>query len=174
MADVASRRPRIALCGPGEATPGEAEKARKIGRLVAEAGCALVCGGLGGAMAAACRGAKEANGLTVGILPGTNPADANRWVDLPIATGMGQGRNVIVVATADAVIAAGGGFGTLSEIGHALRLGRPLVLLGGWGEVLTSDALAGHLERTKGRAAWATTPEEAVALAIQMAGIEVP
>lgn len=171
MAQGTRGRPRIALCGPGDATRDEADAARVIGRLIAEAGCVLICGGLGGAMEAACEGAKAAGGLTAGILPSTNPNDANQWVDLPIATGIGQGRNVIVVASADVVIAAGGGFGTLSEIGHALRLGRPLVLYQGWGELLSREALAGLPMEPERRIAWATSPEDAVAQALRLGGI---
>jgi uncharacterized protein (TIGR00725 family) len=92
----------------------------------------LVCGGLGGVMEAACRGAKEAGGTTVGILPGSDRAAANRFVDVPIPTGLGEGRNVLVVRAADALIAVGGGHGTLSEIAFALKTGKRVIGLGTW------------------------------------------
>jgi hypothetical protein len=100
----------------------------------------LICGGLGGVMEAACRGVKEAGGLTVGILPGLDPSDANPYVDVVIATGLGEARNALVVNAADAVIAVGGGYGTLSEIGLALRAGKRVVGLGSW-EVEGVEAL---------------------------------
>lgn len=164
-----TRSLRIALCGPGEATPEEAAAAEQIGRLIAECGCILICGGLGGAMEAACRGAKESGGITIGVLPGYDAAAANRWVDVPICTGMGQARNVVVVATADAVIAAGGGFGTLSEIALALRLGRPVVLLGGWGPTLATAEARAVLSRHGRQLVQAATPEEAVEAAVSAA-----
>jgi uncharacterized protein (TIGR00725 family) len=92
----------------------------------------LVCGGLGGAMEAACRGAKAAGGTTVGILPGSDRAAANPFVDVAVPTGLGQGRNLVIVHAADAVIAVGGGYGTLSEIALALQAGTPVVGLGSW------------------------------------------
>lgn len=156
---------RIAVCGPGQATPDEETVAVELGRQIATAGCVLVCGGLGGAMGAACRGAKGAGGFTIGILPGYAATDANPWVDYPICTGLGQARNTVVVATADAVIAAGGGFGTLSEIALALRLQRPVVLLGGWASVLDSPAGRQAVARHGGALRFAATPAEAVALA---------
>jgi len=91
-----------------------------------------VCGGLGGVMEGACFGAKLAGGTTIGILPWNDPSDANRWVDIPICTGMGYARNVIVVKTGRATIAVGGAFGTLSEIGHALGDNIPVIGLGTW------------------------------------------
>jgi uncharacterized protein (TIGR00725 family) len=112
--------------------------AEAVGRQLAERGCTLVCGGLGGGMEAACRGAKEAGGLTIGIVPGYDERDANPWVDHVICTGMGQARNAIVAASGRALIAVGGGWGTLSEIALALRLGRPVVLLGGWRDLVAS------------------------------------
>jgi len=106
--------------------------AEAVGRGLAEAGATLICGGMGGVMAAACRGARSAGGLTIGVLPGHNARDANPHVDVPIVTGMGEARNVIIVRTAMAVIAVGGEFGTLSEIAFALKLGRPVIGLGTW------------------------------------------
>lgn len=122
----------IAVIGDSECPPHIARLAEEAGRLLAAAGAMVICGGLGGVMEAACRGAKSAGGATVGVLPGIDPRDANPYVDIPIATGMGQARNVIVVASAQAVIAISGGYGTLSEIGHALKLGIPVVGLGTW------------------------------------------
>jgi uncharacterized protein (TIGR00725 family) len=99
---------------------------------VAERRAVLVCGGLGGAMEAACRGAKQAGGATVGLLPGADRAEANPYVDVPLPTGLGEGRNLLVVRAADVVIAVGGGYGTLSEIALALRHGKPVVGIGSW------------------------------------------
>ena len=122
----------IAVCGPNEATESELAVAEEIGQRIARAGHALVCGGRGGVMAAAGKGAKAAGGTTIGILPGYDPADANQWIDHAICTGMGQARNAIVVASGEAVIAVGGGFGTLSEVALALKIGRPVIAVGGW------------------------------------------
>ena len=103
--------------------------AEEIGRLLAERGCTVVCGGRGEVMAAAARGAKSAGGTTIGILPGTDRHDANEWIDHVIVTGLGHARNAVVAASGDAVIAVGGRYGTLTEIGFALILGRPVVVL---------------------------------------------
>ena len=121
------RAPLVAVVGGSECTPEEAEWAGAVGRLIAERGAVLVCGGLGGVMAAAARGAKEAGGLTVGILPGADPADANASIDVALATGMGEMRNALIVRAAQAVIAIGGGWGTLSEIALARRTNTPVV-----------------------------------------------
>ena len=167
MSDSA-RLPRIAVCGSGEAPAAELEAAARIGRLLAERGCAVVCGGLGGAMAAVCRGAKEAGGVTIGILPGYAAAAANQWVDYPICTGIGQARNAIVAASAEVVIAVGGGFGTLSEIALALRLGRPVVLLGGWAAVVGGEEAAALGGERAARPVVVATPEEAVERALAL------
>ena len=116
-----------ATCDDDVAAVGEA-----VGREIALRGAMLVCGGRGGVMEAACRGAQDAGGVTVGILPGTDRSEANPYLDVPIATGLGEARNAIVVRTADAVIAVSGGYGTLSEIGLALKMGRPVVGLRTW------------------------------------------
>lgn len=109
------------------------ENAEAVGRLLAERGATLVTGGLGEVMAAASRGAKSAGGTTIGILPGETSAAANPWLDHVVVTGIGHGRNLAVVASGDAVIAVGGRYGTLAEIGFALTLGRPVVVLEpGW------------------------------------------
>jgi uncharacterized protein (TIGR00725 family) len=109
------------------------ERAEAVGRLLAERGATVVTGGLGEVMAAASRGAKNAGGTTIGILPGETRAAANGWLDHVVVTGIGHGRNLAVVASGDAVIAVGGRYGTLAEIGFALTLGRPVVVLEpGW------------------------------------------
>jgi uncharacterized protein (TIGR00725 family) len=122
----------VAVVGPGEATAAEIETAEAIGRGLAEAGAVLVCGGLGGVMEAACRGAAENGGLTIGILPSENRTDANEWVMVAIPTGLGELRNGLIVRAADAVIAVGGAYGTLSEIALALRTGVPVIGVATW------------------------------------------
>lgn len=120
-------RPIIGVIGGGDCTTEEASFAEETGRLVAEGGAVLVCGGLGGVMEAAAKGAKANGGVTVGILPGTEPTAANRYIDVPLATGLGEMRNFLIVRTAHALIAIGGGVGTLSEIALAQRVGKPVV-----------------------------------------------
>lgn len=122
----------VAVIGDGFCSAETARLAEEVGRQLAEKGATLLCGGLGGVMEAACRGAKHAGGLTIGVLPGRNRRDANPYVDIPIVTGMGEARNVIVVSSAQSVIAVSGGYGSLSEIAHALKLGIPVVGLGTW------------------------------------------
>jgi uncharacterized protein (TIGR00725 family) len=122
----------VAVIGDGFCSADTALLAEEVGRLLAQRGATVVCGGLGGVMEAACRGAKSEGGLTIGILPGTSRRDANPYVDIPIVTGMREGRNVIVVSSAQSVIAVRGSFGTLSEIAHALKLGIPVVGLSSW------------------------------------------
>ena len=106
--------------------------AQEVGRRIAEAGAVLVCGGRTGVMEAASRGASEAGGIVVGVLPTLSPADANPYVTYAIATGIGEARNLAVVASGEAVIAVGGEWGTLSEIAHARKIGRPVVALQSW------------------------------------------
>lgn len=120
----------IGVIGSGTCDDDTRKKAREVGQGLAERGYGIVCGGLGGVMESACRGANDAGGLTVGILPGENPDSANPYVDVAIATGMGVARNAIIVHTAAAVVAVSGGPGTLSEIAHCLQLGVPVVSLG--------------------------------------------
>ena len=103
-----------------------------MGELLAQHGAIVICGGLGGVMEAVCRGAKSKGGLTVGILPGQDASTANPWVDIPVVTGLGEARNVIVAKSAQAVIAIGGGYGTLSEIAYALKSGIPVIGLNTW------------------------------------------
>jgi uncharacterized protein (TIGR00725 family) len=120
------------VVGPGEAGSDVLAAAESVGRELARRGAVVVCGGLGGAMVAACRGAKEAGGTTVGLLPGADRTQANPYVDIAVATGLGEGRNALVARTADALVAVGGGYGTLSEIALALRAGKRVVGLGSW------------------------------------------
>jgi uncharacterized protein (TIGR00725 family) len=124
--------PYIAVVGPGEATEAELETAQGIGVDLAGAGAMLLTGGLGGVMAAACRGAASAGGVTIGILPGSDRRAANEWVAVAIPTGLGELRNGLIVRAADALIAVGGAYGTLSEVALALKTGVPVVGLGTW------------------------------------------
>ena len=156
------RAARIAVCGAGAGDASSYKQAYQVGRLLAQAGAVLLCGGLGGVMEAACQGAQEAGGFTVGILPGPNADAANPYVDLPIVTGMGQARNVVLVLSADAVIAIAGEAGTLSEIAVALKVGRPVVGLGTW-RLVRSD---GHPEEG---IRYAASPGEAVRWALEAA-----
>ena len=134
-------------------------QAEDVGRLLAERGCVVVCGGLGEVMAAAARGAKEAGGTTVGILPGESTGDANPWIDYAVATGTGHARNLAVVASCEAAIAVGGRWGTAAEIAYARVLGRPVVVLGP-GPGVEGDGI----ER-------AETPAEAVELVLGLVGV---
>ncbi len=122
----------ISVIGAGSPTADVAALAEQVGLELARNGATVVCGGLGGVMEAVCRGAKQGGGTTIGILPWNDPADANPWVDIPICTGLGYARNVIVVKTGRAVISVGGAFGTLSEIGHALGDDIPVIGLSTW------------------------------------------
>jgi len=151
MTDIRDRV-RVAVIGGSRPARSALEAAREVGRRLAEAGAVVVCGGLGGVMEAVCRGAREAGGLSVGILPGASPADANPWVDLAVATGLGYTRNALVVMNADAVIAVDGEYGTLSEIAYGKIHGKTVVGLGTW-------AVKGVVP--------AETPEEAVRLALE-------
>ena len=122
----------MAVIGAGASDPSTAALAEEVGERLARADCVVVTGGLGGVMEAASRGASRAGGLVIGILPSAAAEDANRWVDVPIVTGMGDARNAVLVNTAEAFIAVGGSYGTLSEIAFALRRGRPIASLGSW------------------------------------------
>jgi len=122
----------IAVIGGGQCSSQEARLAEEVGRQLARQGAILVCGGLGGVMEAACRGASSEGGVTIGILPGENRQAANPYVQIPIVTGIGYARNVAVVKSAQAVIAVGGSYGTLSEISHALQGGIPVIGLNTW------------------------------------------
>jgi hypothetical protein len=145
----------IGLIGAGETTEEEYITAFETGREIARRKCTLLCGGLGGVMEAACEGAKSEGGLTVGVLPGEFKNEANPYVDIPIVTGMGHGRNIIVVRSSDALIAIGGSFGTLSEIAFALRLEVPVIGIKTW-DVSTDIRQADN-------------PREAVEMAIGLA-----
>jgi len=144
----------IAVIGGDVCSPETGCLAEEVGRLLAQKGAVLICGGRNGVMEAACRGAKAANGTTVGVLPSDSRAEANPYVDIPIVTGMGYARNVIIVRSADAVIAIDGSYGTLSEIAFALSYGVPVVGLETWG-----FAIQGRPDEAVLRA---RTPEEAV------------
>ncbi len=122
----------IGVIGGGTCSEAEAKTAEEVGLLLARQGAILVCGGLGGVMEAACRGASSEGGITIGILPGEERQAANPYVQLPIVTGLGYARNVIVVKSAQAVIAIGGSYGTLSEIAYALQNGIPVIGLNTW------------------------------------------
>ncbi|MEO0085890.1 MAG: TIGR00725 family protein [candidate division WOR-3 bacterium] len=140
------------MIGAGEGNSELGAIAEEVGSLVARAGAVLVCGGLGGVMEAACRGARSAGGLTVGILPGQTRADANAYVEVAVATGIGEARNLVIIRTADVIIACGGSHGTLSEIGFALKAGRRVVGLRTW-------EIPGVVR--------AETPEQALTLALE-------
>lgn len=126
------RQPRIGVLGPSRASAEVLALAEQVGAEIAGAGAILICGGLGGVMESAARGAKRAGGLTIGITPGADAHEANQFIDVPIATGLGEARNVLVVRSSNAVIAVAGSYGTLSEIALALKLGVPVVGLGTW------------------------------------------
>jgi len=130
----------ISVIGEGDARPDIADLAEKVGAELAKYGVTVASGGLGGVMEAVSRGAKSAGGMTVGILPGNDPNDGNPWIDIPILTGMGYTRNAIVAKTGMAVIAVGGAYGTLSEIGHALGDGIPVIGLRTWTLSRNGDA----------------------------------
>jgi uncharacterized protein (TIGR00725 family) len=148
----------IAVIGSASCSEQVAALSREVGREIARRGAMLVCGGRGGVMEAACQGAKEEGGATIGILPGTDRGEANPYVDVPVVTGLGEARNAIVVRTADAVVAISGGYGTLSEIGLALKMGRPVVGLGTWELSQGGQAVGAIVE--------AGTPAQAVELAL--------
>ncbi len=122
----------VAVCGASDATASQLESAREVGRLLAESGVVVINGGLGGVSGAASEGAAQAGGTVVGILPDTDRAGANPHLSISLPTGMGQARNVLIVTAAESVIAIGEGWGTLSEIALARRLGRPVVTLDSW------------------------------------------
>lgn len=125
-------RPHVGVIGAGDCDAALAALAEAVGRRIAEAGAVLVCGGAGGVMEATCRGAKTAGGLTVGILPGKDRAEANEYVDVAVATGINEARNLAIIRTADVLVAVGGSYGTLSEIGFALKAGKRVVGLETW------------------------------------------
>ncbi len=144
----------IGVIGAGHCSEEVTKTAFEVGRRIAEANAILVCGGLGGVMAAASEGAQSAGGVTIGILPGTDRSDANSFIEYAIPTGMGEARNLLVVRSSDAIIALPGGSGTLSELAFAQKLEKHIIDFGGWN---ISDA-----------AHKASNAEEAVRLALQM------
>ena len=153
---MASRRkPVIAVIGAGKCSKKLRDRAGDVGRVIAENGGVLVCGGLGGIMEGAARGAKEAGGLTIGILPTDSRADANEFIDVVIPTGFGEARNILVVRTADAVVALPGKYGTLTEMAFALHAGKPLVSISAW-------KLGDEIQHVD-------DPEEAALLALKLA-----
>lgn len=152
----------ISVIGRGDGASSRAiELATEVGRLLAQRGATVVCGGLGGVMEAACKGAKTAGGMTVGILPGSDPDAANEWVDIPVPTGLGYARNVLVVKAGAAVIAVAGAYGTLSEIGHSLAEDKVVVGLETW-DLDPPDGTGDRIIR-------ATDPEDAVNKAMAIA-----
>jgi uncharacterized protein (TIGR00725 family) len=151
----------LGVVGEGQCSRTTARDAERVGRAIAQRGALLLCGGLSGVMEAASRGAAEAGGTVLGLLPGFARGDANRWVTIPVVTGMDQARNVILVRSCDAVIAIGGMYGTLSEIALALKFGTPVVGLGTW-----------RLVQPQGRRVpivTARSPEDAVTAALRAA-----
>lgn len=122
----------IGIIGAGDCSPDVYKTAEKLGELVASRGDTLICGGLGGVMEAAAKGAKSMGGVTIGILPGFTSEDANPFIDIPVVTGLSHARNVIIVRSSDVLIAVSGEYGTLSEIAIALKIGKPVIGIGSW------------------------------------------
>jgi uncharacterized protein (TIGR00725 family) len=149
----------VGVIGSTKAEPDLLRLAEEVGAEIAKRGAAVVCGGLSGVMEAVCKGARREGGLTIGMLPSDEKSDANSYVQIPIVTGMGMGRNVMLVKTADVLIAVGGEFGTLSEIAHALNIGKKVIGLRTW-----------NLEKARDRAIpnliAAGDPKEAVEIAM--------
>jgi uncharacterized protein (TIGR00725 family) len=152
------RSPYVAVVGAGDAGPSQIERAEEVGRRLAEAGAVIVCGGLGGVMHAAARGCERAGGISVGVLPGDDLDPASPHLGVAIATGMGEARNAVIARTVDSVIAVGGGYGTLSEIALAAKMGKLVVGLDTW-------ALPGD----DGAVVHADSAEDAVRLALDAA-----
>jgi len=142
----------VGVIGAGDCSDEVYKLAEQIGERIAKAGVVLVCGGLGGVMEAASKGAKKAGGTTIGILPGVDKGQANPYIDFPIVTGLGEGRNLLVIRNSDVVIALPGEYGTLSEIAFCLKLGKPIIGLSSWD---VSEAIIK-----------AKNPEEAVKIAL--------
>ncbi len=151
-----NRKPVIAVVGANKCSKKLRDMAAEVGQYVAENGGVIVCGGLGGIMEGAARGAKKANGVTIGILPGDNADDANEFIDFVIPSGFGEARNILIIRTADAIVAFPGKYGTLSEMAFALQAGKPLVSVNAWN--LGDDVTQ------------AETPQEAARIAMEMAG----
>jgi len=153
------RKLRIGVLGPGTAAAETLALARDVGTEIAQRGAILICGGLDGVMETAARVAKQAGGLTVGIVPGADAGEANAFIDIPVVSGMSEARNVLVVRTSNVVIAIGGSYGTLSEIALALKIGVPVVGLGTW-ELCSPDGTAAPIIRAR-------SAQEAVSKAIE-------
>jgi uncharacterized protein (TIGR00725 family) len=154
-------RIRIGVMGPSSCSQGVLEIARSIGRLIASEGAILICGGGTGVMEAAARGAKEVGGVTIGILPGSSASESNPHIDIPIVTGMGNGRNIINVLSSHAIIAVNGAFGTLSEIALAGKCGIPVVALDSWTVSTPEGEAPPEIEKVD-------SPEAAVAAALRL------
>ncbi|MBN1585957.1 MAG: TIGR00725 family protein [Candidatus Omnitrophica bacterium] len=154
-----SIKPIIGVIGQAEVEPKLMDFARKVGQGLAEGGAVLICGGLGGVMEAACEGAKKAGGLTLGVLPEDSADAANPYVDIPIVTGMGEARNLVIVKSSIVLIAIGGSYGTLSEIAFALKSGKPVIGVETWGPLGTKGRRLGVHS--------VFTPEEAVRVALK-------
>jgi len=150
----------VGVIGSSKAEPELLKLAEEVGAEIARNGAAVVCGGLSGVMEAVCRGARREGGLTIGIIPSDDKRDANQYVQIPIVTGMGMGRNVMLVKTADVLIAVGGEFGTLSEIAHALNIGKKVIGLRTW-------KLERAHTRTIPNLVEVDSPKKAVALALE-------
>jgi uncharacterized protein (TIGR00725 family) len=153
------RKPRIGVLGPGTAGAETLALAEEVGGEIARQGAVLVCGGLRGVMEAVARGAKRVGGLTIGILPGAGAQEANDFIDVPVVTGMGEARNILVVRSSNAVIAIAGSYGTLSEIALALKVGVPVVGMGTW-QLRAPDGSEPSIIRTN-------SPQQAVARALE-------
>jgi len=143
----------IGVIGAGECSPEIYHQANELGHLIGKNDWVLFCGGLGGVMEGAAKGCYQSGGITVGILPGKEKDSANPFITLPIATGLGEGRNLLVVRASDVVVAIAGGYGTLSEIGFALKIGKPVVGLNTWPGIDGVD--------------YVETPEQAIAIVIK-------
>ncbi len=148
----------VSVIGAGACTDEQAQLAEEVGRLLAENGVVLVCGGRGGVMEAACRGAQEGGGIAIGLLPGSDVSDGNPFLTVALPTGLGHARNALVALAGSSVISIGGGSGTLSEIGLALKAGRRVITLKSWSMKDYRDEPAPVIA--------AETPAEAVALAL--------
>jgi len=157
---MTSKNKFIAVIGASRASAQELRLAEEVGREIAKSGANLVCGGLNGVMEAACRGAVAEGGLTIGILPGNDRTEANACVQIPVVTGIGYARNSIVVKSAQAVIAIGGSYGTLTEIGYALLNGIPVIGLNTW--------TLSHKEKVDDSIIRAKNAADAVAMALEM------
>ncbi len=150
----------VGVIGEKESSPENYQRSRELGRLLAHEGAVIICGGLSGVMEGVCRGAKEGGGATIGVLPGISAGEANSFVDIPIVTGLNEARNMIIVRSAQLIIAVGGEFGTLSEMSFALKLGKPVISMNSWVPERSGIELRNFF--------LASSPEEAVRLARQI------